>query len=55
MRPYLRMRQNPLACALCPWPLSFTCHCPSVVGFSSPEGVSKVHKYHSVRAFYACT
>ncbi|SEO19785.1 hypothetical protein SAMN03159293_02099 [Pseudomonas sp. NFACC39-1] len=37
-----------------PRPLSFTCHCPSVVGFSSPDGVSKVHEHHSVR-FFSCT
>ena len=38
---YLRIRQNPPACALCPRTLSFTCHCLSVVGFSSPFGISK--------------
>jgi len=41
LRRYLRIRQNPPACALRPRTLSFTCHCPSVVGFSSPYGLSK--------------
>jgi hypothetical protein len=35
LRHYLQLRQNPPACAPCPWVLSFPCHCPSVVGFSS--------------------
>ena len=37
LRHYLQLRQNPPACAPCPWALSFSCHCPSVVGFSSPR------------------
>ena len=37
LRHCLQLRQNPPACAPCPWALSFSCHCPSVVGFSSPR------------------
>ena len=40
LRHCLQLRQNPPACAPCPWVLSFPCHCPSVVGFSSPEVVT---------------
>ncbi|MDR6961642.1 hypothetical protein J2W43_005656 [Pseudomonas brassicacearum] len=36
LRRCLQLRQNPPACAPCPWVLSSSCHCPSVVGFSSP-------------------
>ncbi len=37
LRHCLQLRQNPPACAPCLWALSFSCHCPSVVGFSSPR------------------
>ncbi len=37
LRLCLQLRQNPPACAPCPWVLLSSCHCPSVVGFSSPR------------------
>ena len=36
LRHCLQLRQNSPACAPCLRVLSFPCHCPSVVGFSSP-------------------
>ena len=45
LRLCLQLRQNSPACAPCPGVLSFPCHCPSVVGFSSPVYVS-VHESH---------
>ncbi len=36
LRHCLQLRQNPPACAPCPWVLSFPCHCPSVVGLGGP-------------------
>ncbi|SFW91191.1 hypothetical protein SAMN05660640_05117 [Pseudomonas sp. NFACC16-2] len=52
LRHCLQLRQNPPACAPCPWVLSFPCHCPSVVGFSSPV-MTTVHESH--QSGIACT
>ena len=49
LRHYLQLRQNPPACAPCPWVLSFSCHCPSVVGFSSSVSHLRLHECHPVR------
>jgi hypothetical protein len=45
LRHCLQLRQNPSACAPCPWVLSFPCHCPSVVGFSSPRFSARCMSY----------
>jgi len=45
LRLCLQLRQNPPACAPCSWVLLSSCHCLSVVGFSSPVYVS-VHESH---------
>ena len=42
LRLCLQLRQNPPACAPCPGALLSSCHCPSVVGFSSPVHISVV-------------
>ncbi len=42
LRLCLQLRQNPPACAPCPRVLLSSCHCPSVVGFSSPVHISVV-------------
>jgi hypothetical protein len=47
LRRSLRVRQNPPACAPYPCAISFSFHCPSVVGFSSSVGISKVHEQPS--------
>jgi hypothetical protein len=41
LRRYLRVRQNPPAYTTMARAISFPCHCPSVVGFSSPHGFSR--------------
>jgi hypothetical protein len=45
LRHCLQLRQNPPACAPCSWVLSFPCHCPSVVGFSSPRFSARCMSY----------
>ena len=35
LRHCLQLRQNPPACAPCPWLLSFPCHRPSMVGLAA--------------------
>ncbi len=46
LRLCLQLRQNPPACAPCPWVLLSSCHCPSVVGFSSPGNTRRLHRSH---------
>jgi hypothetical protein len=48
LRLCLQLRQNPPACAPCPGVLLSSCHCPSVVGFSSPDDIP-VARVSSVR------
>ena len=47
LRLCLQLRQNPPACAPCPWVLLSSCHCPSVVGFSSPDDI-RLHESHQL-------
>ncbi|MCP1453376.1 hypothetical protein J3D49_000930 [Pseudomonas kilonensis] len=49
LRHCLQLRQNPPACAPCPWALLSSCHCPSVVGFSSSVSHLRLHECHPVR------
>ena len=47
LRLCLQLRQNPPACAPCPGALLSSCHCPSVVGFSSPDDI-RLHESHQL-------
>ncbi len=47
LRLCLQLSQNPPACAPCPWVLLSSCHCPSVVGFSSPDDI-RLHESHQL-------
>jgi hypothetical protein len=47
LRLCLQLRQNPPACAPCPGVLLSSCHCPSVVGFSSPDDI-RLHESHQL-------